>query len=106
MLVVRLPGRRGCRLLHRHLSKLRILTVSRYPEGGQEIHGKPAEGGDDRAQQCGWLKDRYGASWQVVPRILPHMLTDPDPARTERVMAAMLRMKKIDVDELERAYGG
>jgi predicted 3-demethylubiquinone-9 3-methyltransferase (glyoxalase superfamily) len=63
-------------------------------------------GGDEQAQQCGWLKDKYGASWQVVPCILPKMLTDADTAKSQRVMQAMLQMKKIDVDQLKRAYAG
>jgi predicted 3-demethylubiquinone-9 3-methyltransferase (glyoxalase superfamily) len=67
---------------------------------------KLSEGGDKRAQQCGWLKDRYGVSWQVVPRILPEMISDPDTAKSGRVMEAMLRMKKLDIAELKRAYAG
>jgi predicted 3-demethylubiquinone-9 3-methyltransferase (glyoxalase superfamily) len=67
---------------------------------------KLSEGGDVRAQQCGWLKDKYGASWQVVPRVLVEMITDPDSAKSGRVMEAMLRIKKIDIDELKRAYVG
>jgi predicted 3-demethylubiquinone-9 3-methyltransferase (glyoxalase superfamily) len=63
-------------------------------------------GGDVQAQQCGWLKDKYGASWQVVPIVLVEMITDPDPAKSGRVMEAMLQMKKIDIDELKRAHAG
>jgi predicted 3-demethylubiquinone-9 3-methyltransferase (glyoxalase superfamily) len=65
-----------------------------------------SEGGDPNAQQCGWLKDRYGLSWQIVPRVLIEMLMDPDAGKSQRVMTAMLRMKKIDIDELRRAYAG
>ena len=65
-----------------------------------------SEGGDDRAQQCGWLKDKYGLSWQVVPTVLPEMLKDPDAAKAGRAMKAMLQMKKLDIDELKRAYAG
>jgi len=65
-----------------------------------------SEGGDKKAQQCGWLKDRYGASWQVVPTVLPEMLTGCDYEKSQRVMKAMLQMKKIDIEELERAYDG
>jgi predicted 3-demethylubiquinone-9 3-methyltransferase (glyoxalase superfamily) len=65
-----------------------------------------SEGGDKKAQQCGWLKDRYGASWQVVPTVLPEMLNDSDYEKSQRVMKAMLQMKKIDIEELERAYDG
>jgi predicted 3-demethylubiquinone-9 3-methyltransferase (glyoxalase superfamily) len=55
-------------------------------------------------QPCGWLKDRFGLSWQVNPGKLGEMLGDPDPARSRRVMEAMLKMKKIDLAALERAY--
>lgn len=67
---------------------------------------KLSEGGDENAQQCGWLKDRYGLSWQIVPRALLEMLNDPDAKKSQRVMAAMLRMKKIDIETLKRAYAG
>lgn len=52
---------------------------------------------------CGWLKDRYGLSWQIIPSALPKLLADPDHEKAQRVMAAMLQMQKIDVGELERA---
>ena len=68
--------------------------------------GKLSRGGDAQAQQCGWLKDKYGVSWQVVPRVLIEMMSDPDPEKSGRVMQAMLQMKKIDIDGLERAYAG
>jgi predicted 3-demethylubiquinone-9 3-methyltransferase (glyoxalase superfamily) len=61
--------------------------------GGQEV-------------QCGWLKDRFGVSWQVVPTVLVEMLQDEDPLKARRVMGAMLKMKKIDVEALKRAYEG
>ncbi len=54
-------------------------------------------------EQCGWLKDRYGLSWQIVPTVLGEMMTDPDPGRARRVMEAMLQMKKLDIAALERA---
>jgi predicted 3-demethylubiquinone-9 3-methyltransferase (glyoxalase superfamily) len=56
------------------------------------------------AEQCGWLKDRFGVSWQVVPTIVPRLLSDPDPAKAQRVMTAVMQMKKIDIATLERAY--
>ena len=65
-----------------------------------------SEGGDKKAQQCGWLKDKYGASWQVVPRVLIEMMSDPDAEKSGRTMKAMLQMKKIDIGELKRAYAG
>jgi predicted 3-demethylubiquinone-9 3-methyltransferase (glyoxalase superfamily) len=67
---------------------------------------KLSAGGDDKAQQCGWLKDRFGLSWQIVPVVLVEMISDPDPARSGRVMEAMLKMKKLDIAGLKRAYGG
>jgi predicted 3-demethylubiquinone-9 3-methyltransferase (glyoxalase superfamily) len=54
---------------------------------------------------CGWLKDKYGLSWQINPRVLGEMLGDPDPAKSKRVMEAMLQMKKIDIKGLKEAYG-
>lgn len=65
-----------------------------------------SQGGDEKAQQCGWLKDRYGVSWQIVPTVLPEMLADPDTGRSQRAMAAMLTMKKIDIAALQRAFAG
>lgn len=65
-----------------------------------------SEGGDPNAQQCGWLKDKYGVSWQIVPTELPKLLTDPDSGKAERVMKAMLQMKKIDLNALKRAAAG
>lgn len=64
------------------------------------------EGGDPAAQQCGWCKDRFGVSWQVVPAALGRYLGDPDPGRAARATEAMLRMKKIDLAALERAAAG
>jgi predicted 3-demethylubiquinone-9 3-methyltransferase (glyoxalase superfamily) len=134
----------------------RIVAVSRYPEAGHEVHGRPAgsvltvafelegqpftalnggplfrfneavslqvychdqseidyywkaltEGGDANAQQCGWLKDRYGLSWQVVPASLPEMLIDPDTAKSERVFSAIMGMRKLDLAALQKAYTG
>jgi|SRR5215203_4685869 len=134
----------------------RIITISRYGEAGQEVHGKPAgsvmtvefelngqpftalnggpdfkfneavsfqimcrdqeevdhywnrlsQGGDPAAQQCGWLKDKYGLSWQVVPAALLEMMTDPDREKSGRAMEAMLKMKKIDIAAMEQAFEG
>lgn len=60
-------------------------------EGGQEV-------------ECGWLKDKYGLSWQITPTILPEMLSDPDPQKSSRVMKTMMTMKKIDIAALQQAY--
>jgi predicted 3-demethylubiquinone-9 3-methyltransferase (glyoxalase superfamily) len=132
----------------------KIVTISRYPEAGQEIHRKPAgsvmvvafeldgmpftalnggpnfkfdeavsfqvmcdtqdeidhywkaltEGGE--AGPCGWLKDKFGLSWQVVPSAIPKMMSDPDAKKSARVMKAFMTMKKLDLAALERAYAG
>ena len=66
---------------------------------------KLSDGGDPKAQQCGWLKDRFGVSWQIVATILVQMLGDQDREKANRVMRAMLGMKKIDIAELRKAYG-
>jgi len=63
-----------------------------------------SEGG--QPGQCGWLKDRFGLSWQIVPEALPRLLGDPDPAKAGRVMQAMLQMTRIEVAKLEKAYAG
>ncbi|HZE64465.1 MAG TPA: VOC family protein [Pyrinomonadaceae bacterium] len=63
-----------------------------------------ANGGQE--SQCGWLKDKYGLSWQITPRVLIEMIGDKDPQKAQRVMEAMLQMKKIDIATLKRAYEG
>lgn len=63
---------------------------SKLSAGGQEV-------------QCGWLKDRFGVSWQIVPTVLPELLSGPDHSKSERVMQAMLKMVKLDVEGLQRA---
>ena len=65
-----------------------------------------SEDGDPAAQNCGWLKDRYGVSWQVVPKAWEAMANDPDRAKSERAMAAMFEMKKLDIAALQRAFDG
>jgi predicted 3-demethylubiquinone-9 3-methyltransferase (glyoxalase superfamily) len=62
-------------------------------EGGEKVH-------------CGWLKDKFGLSWQIVPTVLAKMLSDPDPARADRVLQAVLKMIKLDIKELKKAYEG
>jgi len=69
-----------------------------------ELWEKLSEGGSE--DQCAWLKDRFGLSWQIVPRALPELLADPDPEKSKRVMEAMLKMKKIDIKALQEAYAG
>jgi predicted 3-demethylubiquinone-9 3-methyltransferase (glyoxalase superfamily) len=132
----------------------KITAVSRFPDAGQHVHGKPAgsvmvvafeldgqpftalNGGPqfkfDEAVSfqvmcdtqgdvdyywnaltaggqegpCGWLKDKFGLSWQVVPSAVPKMMTDPDAKKSARVMNAFMKMKKLDVATLERAFEG
>lgn len=62
-----------------------------------------SDGGDPQAQVCGWLKDRYGLSWQVVPTLVGELMSDPDPEKGRRAMQAILKMKKIDVEALRLA---
>jgi predicted 3-demethylubiquinone-9 3-methyltransferase (glyoxalase superfamily) len=67
-----------------------------------ELWDKLSEGGE--IEQCGWLKDKYGVSWQIVPTVLGELLNDPDPVKSKRVMKAMLQMNKIDIAKLKQAY--
>ena len=64
---------------------------------------KLSASGDEKAQQCGWLKDQYGVSWQIVPTALSALLSDPDPEKSRRAMVALLKMKKIDIAALQRS---
>ncbi|MGW8847400.1 VOC family protein [Streptomyces sp. JH002] len=63
-----------------------------------------SEGGEER--DCGWVRDRYGVSWQIVPRDLPELIADPDPVKADRVMRAMFTMKKLDIQALRDAHAG
>jgi predicted 3-demethylubiquinone-9 3-methyltransferase (glyoxalase superfamily) len=65
---------------------------------------KLSQGGDEKAQQCGWLKDKYGVSWQIVPIILVKMLQNKDSKKSQRVMKALLQMRKLDIKTLIKAY--
>ena len=71
--------------------------VDRYWE---KLSAEPA------AEQCGWVKDKFGLSWQIVPNALLEMIADKDPEKSKRVMQVMMQMKKIDIEELKRAYAG
>jgi predicted 3-demethylubiquinone-9 3-methyltransferase (glyoxalase superfamily) len=68
-----------------------------------ELWSKLTAGGEE--SMCGWLKDKFGLSWQIIPTALPRLLQDPDPKKAKRVMEAMLQMKKIDIARLEAARG-
>jgi len=63
-----------------------------------------SEGGDEKAQQCGWLKDRYRLSWQIIPKGLVGLISGPDTRKSQRAMKAMLQMKKIDIAKIQQAY--
>ncbi len=67
---------------------------------------KLSAGGDEKAQVCGWLKDRYGLSWQVIPKILSELVGDPRSEKSQRAMKVMLQMKKIDIEKIKQAYEG
>lgn len=69
-----------------------------------DLWRKLCEGG--QPGRCGWLTDKFGLSWQIIPKTLGQMLSDPDPARSQRVLKAMLQMDKIDIGGLKRAYAG
>jgi predicted 3-demethylubiquinone-9 3-methyltransferase (glyoxalase superfamily) len=81
-----------------------LLVNCESQEEVDELWEKLLQGGSE--QQCGWLKDKYGLSWQIIPTALGEMMADEDPERANRVMAAMLQMVKIDIEGLKRAYEG
>ena len=85
------------------------ISLQVYCETQQEIDyywDKLGAGGDPGAQQCGWLKDRYGVSWQVVPTGMDELFENENSPEAERTMLAMLKMKKLDIAALRRAYAG
>ena len=69
-----------------------------------ELWNKLSEGG--QTSQCGWLKDKFGLSWQIIPSALGRLMGDQDPAKSQRVMQAMMKMTKIEINKLEEAYNG
>jgi predicted 3-demethylubiquinone-9 3-methyltransferase (glyoxalase superfamily) len=76
-------------------------------ESQQEIDhywDKLSAGGDENAQRCGWLKDKFGLSWQIVPTVLPKLLADKNTAKSQNVMNALLQMGKLDIGRLQQAY--
>jgi predicted 3-demethylubiquinone-9 3-methyltransferase (glyoxalase superfamily) len=74
------------------------------PEADYFWNALTADGGEE--SMCGWIKDKYGLSWQIVPKQLGELMGDPDPVKSKRVMDAMLKMKKIIVTDLQKAYDG
>jgi predicted 3-demethylubiquinone-9 3-methyltransferase (glyoxalase superfamily) len=90
---------------HFHFTEAISLFVSCETQAEvDELWEKLAAGGE--RQRCGWLKDKFGLSWQIIPTALGRMLQDPDPAKAGRVMQAMLQMEKLDIAKLEKAYAG
>lgn len=79
-----------------------LLVNCENQEEVDDLWGKLSAGGEPG--QCGWLKDKFGLSWQIIPTVLFKLMQDRDPAKSKRVMEAMLKMKKIDIAGLERAY--
>jgi predicted 3-demethylubiquinone-9 3-methyltransferase (glyoxalase superfamily) len=83
------------------------ISLQAYCDNQEEIDNywkKLSEGGDEQAQQCGWLKDKYGLSWQIVPTVLAEMMQSNDSQVSDRVMSALLKMKKLDIAALQLAY--
>lgn len=83
------------------------LSLTVYCDTQEEINyywDKLSEGGDPAAKQCGWLKDKYGLSWQIVPEIMTIMYLDANSENSERAMKAMMQMKKLDISELKEAF--
>lgn len=81
-----------------------FVTCDDQAEVDRFWHLLTADGGEE--SKCGWLKDKYGLSWQIIPNVLMRLMSDPDREKAERVMQAMLKMRKIEISELEKAYQG
>ena len=91
---------------HYKLSPAFSLSVSTEDQAETDYYWNALLEGGGKASQCAWLTDRYGLSWQIVPKRLPALLGDPDRARAQRAMTAMLQMQKIDIAALEKAAAG
>ncbi|MFG1427081.1 VOC family protein [Roseixanthobacter glucoisosaccharinicivorans] len=92
----------GTRVEHTHAVSFKIDCADQAEV--DHLWDALAQGG--RIERCGWLQDRFGVPWQIVPRVLPQLLGDPDPAKAQRVMAAMLGMVKLDIAALKAAHAG
>jgi predicted 3-demethylubiquinone-9 3-methyltransferase (glyoxalase superfamily) len=88
--------------LYKFTEAISFTVICKTQEEVDDFWKKLTEGGQEVA--CGWLKDKYGLCWQITPEILPKLLSDPDPQKAGRVMQAMMKMKKIDIPALQRAY--
>jgi len=89
---------------HKFTDAISLFVDCKTQEEVDELWDKLSEGGEQGP--CGWLKDKFGLSWQIIPGILGELLGDPDPVKSQRVMKAMLQMSKIDIDRLKAAYEG
>jgi predicted 3-demethylubiquinone-9 3-methyltransferase (glyoxalase superfamily) len=89
-----------------HFNESVSMMVSCDDQEEVDYYWERLGGGDEAARQCGWLKDQFGLSWQVVPSVLPGLISDPDPARAQRAFAAMMNMSKLDIATLKRAHAG
>ena len=87
---------------HHFNESISLFVDCKTQEEVDELWNKLTEGGEEGP--CGWLKDKYGLSWQIIPSVLGELLNDSDPAKSQSVMQAMLQMKKIDIAALQRAY--
>jgi predicted 3-demethylubiquinone-9 3-methyltransferase (glyoxalase superfamily) len=87
---------------HNFTEAISFFVDCKTQEEVDELWNKLTEGGEEGP--CGWLKDKFGVSWQIIPTVLGELLGDPDPVKSHRVMEAMLRMKKIDIKALQEAY--
>lgn len=87
---------------HQFTEAISFFVDCKTQEEVDELWHKLTEGGEEGP--CGWLKDKFGVSWQIIPTVLGELLGDPDPAKSQRVMQAMLQMKKIDIKTLQEAY--
>ena len=90
--------------LHRFSEAISFVVNCQSQAEVDTVWEKLSAGG--QPDRCGWVKDRYGLSWQVVPSVLPVLLGDPDAAKAQRSMAAMLKMSKLDIAALEKAHAG
>lgn len=91
--------------MYRFTEAVSLFVSCQTQEEVDRLWERLTEGGGESGQ-CGWLKDRFGLSWQIIPARLSELLADPDPARAQRVTDAMLKMQKIDVAALEAAHAG
>lgn len=92
-----------------HFTFNEAISIEVYCDAQEEIDHywkNLSEGGEKDAQQCGWLKDKYGVSWQIIPTRLMEIMNSPEYAKRERALNAMFEMKKLDIAQLEKAFSG